>query len=168
MSYFCKGYKMQLKLGKFYKRNNGSISIEFAIICPCLILMFAFVLELSRIMLIGSALDLEVAEISRKTAITENVSKANDYRQVFIEQLKKDIPWWDVLASADQFQVEVTHCNYIDEVIQDQCVASGIVGKILLFKINYNYSTMFPSLFDDFISTSLNKKAVVYREFVTN
>lgn len=157
---------MQLKLGKFYKRNNGSISIEFAIICPCLILMFAFVLELSRIMLIGSALDLEVAEISRKTAITENVSNANGYRQVFIEQLKKDIPWWDVLASEDQFQVEVIYCDHIRDLIYEQCAPA--VGKILLFKINYNYSTMFPSLFGDFIDTSLNKKAVVYREFSAN
>lgn len=83
-------------------------------------------------------------------------------------QLKKDISWWNVLASADQFQVNVTYCGNIDDIIQDRCSATGFEGKILLSKINYNYSTMLLSLFGDVIDTSLNKKAVVYREFITN
>lgn len=154
---------MKKLLRQLYIQNRGGIfSIEFALIFPCLVMMFIFVLELSRVMLIGSSLDLVMTEVSRKIAITEN---NKDYKQLFITQLESDFSWWPILASINKTQLNVSYCDTINDVLNNNCSTDADEKPLILFEVNYQYNAIFSPLFSDLIDASLMKKAVLYREF---
>ncbi|WP_392560896.1 pilus assembly protein [Orbus sturtevantii] len=151
----------------FLMGKTGAISIEFAIIVPMLILLFLFVLEMSRIMLIGSALDLVSTQISRKTTVTENINQsASSYSVIYRQALADEVPGWGIFTSLNNFTIAVNFCNSISDVINNRCnETQPAENKIILFDLQYQYSAIFSSLFSKLIDASLNKKVVVYREF---
>ncbi|WP_392552779.1 pilus assembly protein [Orbus wheelerorum] len=151
----------------FLTGKKGTISVEFAIIIPMLIVLFLFVLEMSRVILIGSSLDLVSTQVSRKTAITENINRdALSYSVVYEQALAEEIPGWSILTSKDNFTVKVTFCDSINDVINNNCnSAQPNANKIILFDLQYHYSAIFSFLFSRLIDASLNKKIIVYREF---
>ncbi|WP_392564694.1 pilus assembly protein [Orbus wheelerorum] len=147
----------------FFTQKTGIISIEFAIIFPMFISLFLFSIEMSRIMLIGSSMDLVSTQVARKAAITENF---NDYSKVIKEALSAEVPDWVMLTSSNDFTVKVNYCSSIDDVIYNRCNSnSADKNKIILFELKYNYSLIFSSLFSQLIDSSLNKRVVIYREF---
>lgn len=151
----------------FLKEKKGSISIEFALIFPMFIALFMFVLEISRVMFIGSALDLVSSQVGRETTITENINKNSlTYTNIYEEVLAREIPGWTILASKDNFKIDVQYCNTIKDVINNGCSSNlSMTNKIILFNVTYSYKAIFPSLFSKLIDASLIKKVVVYREF---
>lgn len=151
---------------QLYKQNRGSvISIEFALIMPCLVLMFIFVLEFSRVLLIGSSLDLVMTEVTRSTAISEH---DDNYQDLFVAQLQSDFSWWPILASVDKTKLSVTYCSSIHAALNDNCSTQANKQSLILFEASYQYSAIFSPFFNDLIDASLTKKALVYREFYTN
>lgn len=149
---------------RFLHQEKGVVSIEFAIIFPFLLLLFIFVLEFSRIMFIGSAMDLVATEATRRSAITEG--SLVDYDAQLKQTLVQDVPLWPFLTTADDFHVNVTYCATIQDVINNNCDATlHDSHEIILFQLNYQYFAAFSSLFSHIIDSSLTKKTIVYREF---
>lgn len=148
----------------FFTERKASVSIEFAIVFPFLIVLFLFVLEFSRIMFIGSALDLMTAEITRKTAISE--SQGINYAQRLEHIIEDELPLWPYLTNANDFETTVTYCKSVQEVLDDVCIStSSKDSHIILFKLEYQYYAVFNTLFSRMLDSSLTKKTIVYREF---
>lgn len=148
----------------FFTERKASVSIEFAIVFPFLIVLFLFVLEFSRIMFIGSALDLMTAEITRKTAISE--SQGINYAQRLENIIEDELPLWPYLTNANDFETTVTYCKSVQEVLDDVCIStSSKDSHIILFKLEYQYYAVFNTLFSRMLDSSLTKKTIVYREF---
>ncbi|OCG22548.1 MULTISPECIES: TadE/TadG family type IV pilus assembly protein [unclassified Gilliamella] len=149
----------------FFRKNNANVSIEFAIVFPYLIVLFVFVLELSRIMFIGSALDLMSTEITRKTAISENGNYTKQMQQLVISE----VPLWPYLTNPDDFHVTVAYCQTIQDVINKTCQNTlNADTRLLLFNLQYDYYAMFSGPFSRILNSSLTKKTVIYREFYDN
>lgn len=146
----------------FFGQKNASVSIEFAIVFPYLIVLFLFVLEFSRIMIIGSALDLVTTEITRKTAISQNAN----YNQQLQELINSEVPLWPYIADPKKFEITVKYCKKIDEAINNNCLNMPVSdAPILLFELKYDYNAIFSKLFARILDSSLEKKTIVYREF---
>lgn len=146
----------------FFGQKNASVSIEFAIVFPYLIVLFLFVLEFSRIMIIGSALDLVTTEITRKTAISQNAN----YNQQLQELINSEVPLWPYIADPQKFEITVKYCKKIDEAINNNCLNTPVSdAPILLFELKYDYNAIFSKLFARILDSSLEKKTIVYREF---
>lgn len=158
---------MSQLINRLIIQNKGSIAVEFAIIIPFMIFLFLFVFEMSRLMLIGSSLDLLSAELSRKTAITEDILTSNlNHSDVFYDHLSMDNPWWVSLTSEDNFTVTVEFCDSIDQVIDGSCNAIlSETSTIIFFKLVYKYPEVLSIIFDQLTDASLNKNVIVYREF---
>lgn len=146
----------------FFRQKNANVPIEFAIVFPYIIILFLFIIEFSRIMFIGSALDLVTTEITRQTAI----SQKNDYNQKLQQLIRTEVPLWPYIADPKKFEIAVTYCKTIDETIKNNCQGSPSDDtRILLFKLKYDYRAIISNLFSRILDTSLEKKTVVYREF---
>lgn len=146
----------------FFRHKNGVVSIEFAIIFPFLIILFLIALEFSRVMIIGSALDLMTTEITRQAAITEQ----DDYAEKIEGLIQTEVPIWPYIADPSHFDVTVRYCKKVDDIINDQC-QSTLTDEthILLFNLRYQYLVIFTEFFS-FLDTALTRKTVVYREFI--
>lgn len=145
-----------------FRQKNANVSIEFAIVFPCLIVLFLFVLEFSRIMFIGSALDLMTTEITRKTAISEQ----KNYEQQVQQLIQSEAPLWPYIADPQKIHITVTYCEKIEQAINNNCQSSSSNDtRILLFELQYDYYAIFSQLFSRILDTSLKKKTIVYREF---
>ncbi|KDN09837.1 MAG: pilus assembly protein [Gilliamella sp.] len=148
-----------------FRQKNASVSIEFAIVFPYLIVLFLFVLEFSRIMVIGSALDLMTTEITRKTAISQHA----DYNQQLQELINSEVPSWPYITDPQKFKITVKYCKKIEEAINNNCLNVPVSdAPILLFELKYDYNAMFSNLFGRILDSSLGKKTIIYREFYQN
>ncbi|MWP46337.1 TadE/TadG family type IV pilus assembly protein [Gilliamella sp. Pas-s27] len=146
----------------FFRQKNASVSIEFAIVFPSFIVLFLFVLEFSRIMFVGSALDLMTTEITRKTAISEQ----QNYDQQLQQLIESEAPLWPYIADPQKFHITVAYCETIEKAINNNCQGSPSDDThILLFELTYDYYAIFSQLFSRILDTSLKKKTIVYREF---
>ncbi|MWN89513.1 hypothetical protein GQ597_02130 [Gilliamella sp. Pra-s65] len=145
-----------------FRQKKASVSIEFAIVFPSLIVLFLFVLEFSRIMFIGSALDLMTTEITRKTAISEQ----QNYDEQLQKLIKSEAPLWPYIADPKKLHITVAFCETIEKSINNNCQNSPSDDThILLFELKYDYYAIFSQLFSRILDTSLEKKTIVYREF---
>lgn len=150
--------------GFFCSEKKAVVSIQFAVIVPFLIFLFLAAFEFSRIMIIGSALDLVTTEITRQTAISEQ----DDYAQKIDNLIQSEVPLWPYIANPNDFNVTIKYCEKIRDIIDDQCQGSlNDDTKILLFDLRYQYIPVFSDLFV-FFDTALAKKTVIYREFIKN
>lgn len=148
----------------FYNEKKAVVSMQFAIIFPFLIFLFLAAFEFSRIMIIGSALDLVTTEITRQTAISEQ----DDYAQKINNLIQSKVPLWPYIANPSDFKVTIKYCEKVRDIIDDQCQSSlRDDTQILLFDLKYRYLSVFPDLFA-FLDTALTRKTVVYREFINN
>lgn len=148
----------------FFYRDKGAISIEFAVIFPLFLTLFLFTLEFSRVMFIGSSLDLMSTQIGRKSMLNENSNI--DYSVEFNRILGEELPLWPLLTTASDFHVTVKYCQTMNDVIQDSCnFSSGVNDKIVFYTIEYRYYAILSQLFSRFFDSSLTKKIVMYREF---
>ena len=146
----------------FLGQKNGVVSIQFAVIFPFLFTLFLIAFEFSRIMIIGSALDLMTTEITRQTAISEQ----DDYAEKIEDLIQSEVPLWPYIADTNNFRVTLKYCKKVSEIIGDQCQTSLTdETHILLFDLQYQYFSIFPKIFS-FLDTALTRKAVVYREFI--
>lgn len=148
----------------FFRQKKASVSLEFAIVFPSLVVLFLFVLEFSRIMFIGSALDLMTTEITRRTAN----SQQSNYQQQVQQLIQSESVLWPYIADPNKFQVTVEYCKTVEQAINDSCQAAlSNDTRILLFELKYSYSAIFSQMFS-YLNTSLTKKTIVYREFNQN
>lgn len=148
----------------FLSHKTGIVSIEFAIVFPFLIVLFLFTVEFSRMMFIGSSLDLITTQISRQAALAEE--REIDYAEKFNQILTTEESLWPFLASKDNFHVKLEYCHSIKEIIDNRCSSSVSVDRnIMYFTLRYQYFAMFSSIFSRLIDTALTKKVIVYREF---
>ena len=146
----------------FLGQKNGVVSIQFAVIFPFLLSLFLIAFEFSRLMIIGSALDLMTTEITRQTAITEQ----DDYAEKIEGLIQSEVPLWPYLADTKNFSITLKYCKKVSEIIGDQCQSTlSDETHILLFDLKYQYFSLFPELFS-FLDTALTRKTVVYREFI--
>ncbi|MFQ1008116.1 TadE/TadG family type IV pilus assembly protein [Gilliamella apicola] len=149
-------------IGLFFRQKNGVVSIQFTIIFPFLIILFFIALEFSRIMIIGSALDLMTTEITRQAAITEQ----DDYAEKIENLVQTEVPLWPYIAEPGHFNVTVKYCKEVNDVINDRCQTTLTdETHILLFDLKYQYLVIFTEFFG-FLNTALTRKTVVYREFI--
>jgi len=146
----------------FAGEKNGVVTIQFAVIFPFLLILFLIAFEFSRIMIIGSALDLMTTEITRRTAITEQ----DDYAEKIEGLIQSEVPLWPYIADTKNFSVNLKYCKKVSEVVGGQC-QSALTDEthILLFDLRYQYFSVFSQLFS-FLDTALTRKVVVYREFI--
>ena len=146
----------------FWGQKNGVVSIQFAVIFPFLLILFLIAFEFSRLMIIGSALDLMTTEITRQTAITEQ----DDYAEKIEGLIQSEVPLWPYIADTNNFSVNLKYCKKVSEVVGDQC-QSALTDEthILQFDLEYQYFTVFSQLFS-YLDTALTRKTVVYREFI--
>ncbi|WP_085246768.1 TadE/TadG family type IV pilus assembly protein [Gilliamella mensalis] len=147
----------------FFRKNNANISIEFAIVFPFLILLFLFILELSRIMVIGAALDLMSSQLTRRAAI----SKDGNY---YVENLQKlvnsEVRLWPYLTNPDDFHVTAVYCRTVHDAINETCEHTlSADSHLILFNLKYDYYAVLSEPFSRFLDISLTKKIIVYREF---
>lgn len=155
---------MSRAIKQFFYRDNGTISIEFAVIFPLFLSLFLFTLEFSRMMFIGSSLDLMSTQIGRKSMLDENSNI--DYSIEFNRILGEEIPLWPFLTTTNDFHVTVKFCQTIDDVIEDRCdFSSSVHDRIVFYTIEYRYYAAFTQFFSRFFDSSLTKKIVMYREF---
>ena len=149
-------------IGLFFSQKNGVVSIQFAVIFPFLLILFLIAFELSRVMIIGSALDLMTTEITRQAAITEQ----DDYADKIESLIQTEVPLWPYITNPSHFNVTVRYCKEINDVISDNC-QTNLTDEthILLFDLRYQYLVVFTEFFG-FINTALARKTVVYREFI--
>ncbi|OCG37561.1 hypothetical protein A9G29_11395 [Gilliamella sp. Fer2-1] len=155
--------KIMLKCWRlFFCQKNANISIEFAIVCPFLIALFVFMLELSRIMIIGSALDLMSTEITRKVAISENTNYTEQMQQL----VTSEVQLWPYLTNSNDFHITVTFCSTIQDIANNSCQSTlSDNTRLILFNLQYDYRAVFSDMFSSILDSSLTKKTVVYREF---
>ncbi|NUF48519.1 TadE/TadG family type IV pilus assembly protein [Gilliamella sp. ESL0250] len=145
-----------------FRQKRASVSIEAAIVVPYLGVLFLFVLEFSRIMAIGSSLDLMVTEITKKTSLYEY----NDYDEVVNHFALLEVPMWPYLTNGEELDITLTYCETIEEAIENKCQdALSDNTHILVFDLEYHYYAIFSELFSRIIDSSLKKKTIVYREF---
>lgn len=146
----------------FLGKKNGVVSIQFAVIFPFLLILFLIAFEFSRLMIIGSALDLMTTEITRQAAITEQ----DDYAEKIEGLIQSEVPLWPYIADTTNFSVNLKYCKKVSEVVGDQC-QSALTDEthILLFDLKYQYFSVFTQLFS-FLDTALTRKVIVYREFI--
>ncbi|MFQ0992764.1 hypothetical protein B5800_11010 [Gilliamella apicola] len=146
----------------FLGQKNGVVSIQFAVIFPFLLILFLIAFEFSRLMIIGSALDLMTTEITRQTAITEQ----DDYAEKIEGLIQSEVPLWPYIADTNNFSVNLKYCKKVSEVVGDQC-QSALTDEthILQFDLEYQYFTVFSQLFS-YLDTALTRRVVVYREFI--
>ena len=146
----------------FFRQKNGVVSIQFAIIFPFLLILFLLAFEFSRVMIIGSALDLMTTEITRQVAITEE----DDYAEKIEDLIQSEVPLWPYVANPDHFEVSVKYCKKINDIISNNCQTTlSDETNLLLFDLKYQYSVIFSEFFS-FLDTALARKTVVYREFI--
>lgn len=146
----------------FLGQKNGVVSIQFAVIFPFLLILFLIAFEFSRLMIIGSALDLMTTEITRQTAITEQ----DDYAEKIEGLIQSEVPLWPYIADTTNFSVNLKYCKKVSEVVGDQCQSAlNDETHILLFDLKYQYFSVFTQLFS-FLDTALTRKVIVYREFI--
>jgi|GEM_PF-2421202 len=157
---------MRQLINRFCQQRGASVSIEFAMILPFLLFLFLLTLELSRIMLISSSLDLLSTELSRKTAIAEPKElAAKSYQTLLNEQLIDELGQWTILADVGNVTTTLSFCESVDDIVTNRCTDTISDGdKLILFKIKYDYPIFFSSLFN-LSSIAFDKKAVVYREY---
>ncbi|OCG12201.1 hypothetical protein A9G24_08740 [Gilliamella sp. App6-5] len=149
----------------FFRQKRANVSIEFAIVFPFVIVLFVFVLEFSRIMIIGSALDLMTTEITNRAAIFEN----DNYDEIVNHFATGEMPSWPYLTNSQELEITVTYCKTIREVIDNNCHDTlSDDTHILVFDLEYHYYAIFSELFSRIIDSSLKKKTIVYREFYQN
>ncbi|MWP62648.1 TadE/TadG family type IV pilus assembly protein [Gilliamella sp. Pas-s25] len=149
----------------FLHQKKAIISIEMAIVFPSLITLFMFVLEFSRIMIIGSTLDLMTTEITRRTAILEN----GNYAQQMEQFAKDEVPLWPYLTNSNDLHITIAYCKKIQDVLGDSCQNTPSSDtRLILFNLSYDYYAIFSELFGRIIDSSLTKKTIVYREFYDN
>jgi tight adherence protein E len=149
----------------FFRQKKASVSVEFAIVFPLLVVLFLFVLEFSRIMFIGSALDLVTTEITRKAAISQQSS----YQQQMQQLIASESLLFPYIADPQKFTVTVKYCETVKQVTDGGCQAALADNtQILLFELQYKYSAIFSKLFSRILDTSLTKKTIAYREFNKN
>jgi Flp pilus assembly protein TadG len=160
------GGKIMLKCWRlFFYQKKASISIEFAIVFPFLFTLFVFMLELSRIMIIGSALDLMSTEMSREVAISKNTN----YSQRMNALITSQVPLWPYITDPNDFHITLTFCNTIRDSINNSCQSTlSNDNHFISFNLQYNYRAMFPNMFSSILDSSLTKKVIVYREFYEN
>ena len=146
----------------FFGEKNGVVSIQFAVIFPFLLSLFLVAFEFSRLMIIGSALDLMTTEITRQTAITEQ----DDYVEKIEALIQSEVPLWPYIADTNNFSITLKYCKKVSEIVGDQC-QSALTDEthILLFDLKYQYFSVFTQLFS-FLDTALTRRVVVYREFI--
>ena len=146
----------------FLGQKNGVVSIQFAVIFPFLLILFLIAFEFSRLMIIGSALDLMTTEITRQTAVTEQ----DDYVEKIEGLIQSEVPLWPYIADTKNFSITLKYCKKVSEIVADEC-QSALTDEthILLFDLEYKYFSIFSKIFS-FLDTALTKKTVVYREFI--
>ncbi|MBI0029431.1 pilus assembly protein [Gilliamella sp. B14448G11] len=148
--------------GLFFSQKNGVVSIQFAVIFPFLLILFLIAFEFSRVMIIGSALDLMTTEITRQAAITEQ----DDYAEKIEGLVQSEVPLWPYIANSNQINITVMYCKEVNNIIRDTCQTTLTdETHILLFDLRYQYSVVFSEFFS-FLDTALTRKTVVYREFI--
>lgn len=154
-------------LVRLIKEKKGAILIEFSVVFPCLILLFIFVLEMTRVMFIASSLNLVASDIARKTALTEDVNeKSTTYATIYYNELKNELPLWGVVTDKDSLNVIVKYCKSVQEVIDEKCANSlQTESNIIFYDISYKYNPLFASLFTKLANSSLTRRTIVYREF---
>lgn len=149
---------------KFAHEQRGSISVEFAVICFFVILMFLAILEVSRMLYILSAMDLSASETARSTAITEYGNNAN-FTAIFEQKIAQQAPYWTYLTAEEGLEVTVKECFSIQDIINDNCDSSSFPeSKILLFNITYKYQGVFSVwFFSD--NNTFSRSFVVLKEY---
>jgi hypothetical protein len=149
----------------FLRQKQASIAIEFAFVFPFLISLFLFTLELSRIMIIGSSLDLMATEITRRVAISER----GNYVAQMNQFATSEVPLWPYLTNSNDLHITVKFCKTVRDTIDNTCQnTANDDTSIILFYLKYDYYAIFSQLFGRIIDSSLTKKTIVYREFYDN
>lgn len=154
-------------LARLIKQKRGVISIEFALVFPFLILLFIFVLEMSRLMFIASSLNLVSSEIVRRVSLSEDVIKnSRSYANIFSEELENELSLWGIVTDKNSLNVIVKYCKNTQEVINEQCNGSlKEDSKIIYYYVSYKYNPLFASAFTKLADSSLTRRTIVYREF---
>lgn len=143
--------------------RKGSVSVEVSLIFIPLVSIILLIFELCRIVYISSALDLAVAEASRYAAIS--TSPSEDYRKVFFNKLKKDIPLFPLLAKDDSLYIEVKYCNSVSDIINETCNNDASKKKLAIYHVGYNYTLLFSFFSLESVDSYLQRTVIYVQEY---
>ncbi|EGU48903.1 membrane associated secretion system protein [Vibrio ichthyoenteri ATCC 700023] len=152
------------------KRQQGVVTIEFALGFFAFWLMLAAWAELSFMSYVSAVNDLAIAEASRSAK-----TDTQDYIDSFYDQLNDSDSVWSGLVDKDKFRASVRYVGDMNELqlVNDICLPAegaqtaecGVAddAAIAIYYISYDFDSMFSYFIDE--ATIFGREVIVVQEY---
>ncbi len=152
------------------KRNNGVVTIEFALGFGFFWMMVVAWVEISMMSYISAISDLAISDASRQAK-----KETDSYISAFYQVLNESDSIWKNLVDEENFSASVRYINTLDDLVAvaDVCaVAEGSQtntcgtesnAAIAIYSISYNYHTVFTLFLDT--ESIFSREVIVVQEY---
>lgn len=146
----------------FVKEKKSVITVEFALIIIPYLLLFLLTAEICRMFYVSSVINLSLAESSRYAANNRELS----YKEAFINNYKKNLVSFPLLANANQISFDVYYCETIEDIISDKCITNNKDKMPLaIYHIDYHYKPVFFILPNNYTNKIISRNLVYVQEY---
>ncbi|HID7510769.1 TPA: TadE/TadG family type IV pilus assembly protein [Enterobacter hormaechei] len=124
-----------------FSRDDGSISVEFALVFIPFLISIMFVLELCREIYFINAMDLVISESGYSTSVNQTITNnAALFNKDVVEKFAK-IPF---TSDAGNISTSISYCMDLKQLEMNNCTDQNPAGhKLAMYTIQLNYNPMF-------------------------
>lgn len=162
---------MKKLLKRFMRNNEGVAAIEFSLTFVFFITSLLLIVELSRVAILSSALDLSVAEAVKKAKNTDlSAAGGGDYLQIAKKNLEEQLGIWSFLEREQSTQIEAVYAKDVADLLGDKTQKTASSDYPLAqYTFTYNYDPMFiwfpRSLVEQLTPVIFIRRVVVIQEY---
>ena len=147
----------------YLRGEDGVVAIEFSMVFIPFIISVLFIIEMSRVVFVSSAMDLIIAESGHLASITRAPEK---YQLYFNEEINKRMTSWPLISSDVKVKVSVVWCADLAEIIKNNCNATDARNRPLaMYGVVTDYQPLFLFFPIKSIVHELSRKVLFVQEF---
>ncbi|MDN3681424.1 pilus assembly protein [Vibrio tapetis subsp. quintayensis] len=152
------------------KRNNGVVTIEFALGFGFFWLMVVAWVEISMMSYVSAISDLAISEASRQAK-----KETSSYISAFYQVLNESNSIWKNLVDEENFSASVRYVNTLEDLVavantcavaegnQTNTCGTESNSAIAIYSISYNYHTVFAFFLDT--ESVFSREVIVVQEY---
>lgn len=145
-------------------KQQGTISIEFAMSSIVLFMMIFAVFELSRFIYINNLVDIAITEASRDSRIHENKGTDDNYKKLLEQSLSQDSLWNSLaIKKGNYIFKEQCYKNFkaLTSEIEDKDECNK--SELAIYTLTYTYHPLF--IFNGVTTRKITRSVLVQNEY---
>ncbi|WP_145524375.1 TadE/TadG family type IV pilus assembly protein [Yersinia vastinensis] len=154
---------MKRSITLFFRQNNGSITIEYAILFTLFIFMLLASAEISRLLYISSSLDLAISEAA-KSAKNKKSNDNSSYLSVLKQNLVKQKGMLGIFITKDnQVGARIFFYQNLSDIINNN-PSDNTRSPLAKYTVSYLYHPIFFPFSTHWSKTLLSREVIFVQE----